>query len=102
MFSATFDREGMSETGLICFEATVIGFNFGRGMKSAYFHCEGSFCSTNEEFKIEHTVSAKKSTYSKDPIRCTFKSESGSKRGRLSKGGTPALVQEGLYESNQQ
>lgn len=35
MFSATFDREGMSEIGLICFEATVIGFNFGRGVTSA-------------------------------------------------------------------
>ena len=43
---------------------TVVGFNFGRGVISAYFDYEESFCSTNEKFKIEHTVSPKKSTYS--------------------------------------
>ena len=57
-------ENGVSKIGPICFEKTVIGFIFDRGVTSAYFHFEGSFCSANEELKIEHNGSAKKSSYS--------------------------------------
>ena len=56
--SATFDRAGVSEIGPIWFETTVTGLTLDSGVTSAYFHCEGSLCSANEEFKIEHTGSA--------------------------------------------
>ena len=59
--SETFDRAGVSEIGLICFETTGTGLTLDSGVTSAYFHCEGSLCSANEEFKIEHTGSARTS-----------------------------------------
>ena len=62
--SAIFDKAGVSEMGLMCLDTFMLGFCFGKGVTSAYFHDWRSSFSTDEQLKIEQIVLARKSAHS--------------------------------------
>jgi hypothetical protein len=68
--AASFDRDGVSEIGLICLVITVTGFVFGSGVTLAYFHDRGRDFSANELFRITCTdwVREKLGIIFKEPV----------------------------------
>ena len=64
--SAIFERAGVGEIGRSSLLGSDTCLTFGRGVTSASFQTEGSFCSLYEAFRMSLTGCTKSTAYSFD------------------------------------
>ena len=62
--AATLEITGVKEIGLICLVMMVTGLSLGKGVISAHFHEDGSFCTSKEQHRKLQIGPPRKSAYS--------------------------------------